>query len=326
MRNAIRNRLRVAAGLLALPALARAQEFPRQPIRLILPFAPGTGSDAIARIVAHETRNRWAHPIVVENRPGGGGITGTEQGARAAADGQTLTLGTTSTFLVNPALNPRAGYTFERDFAPVVGIGRSFYALVTANTPTAPKSLAELVERLRQPGAHGTFASSGAGTITHLAAEIILHKARVTGTHVPYRGSGAAMADIIGGQVLFGTDSLAATLPLIRGGQLRALVVTSPTRFAGLPDVPTLIESGMAGTVIDAWFGIGAPIATPAPIIAQLSEGILAAIQGPEAKPRFEALGVDLLALGPAGFAQFVRESGVFWREFLRESGIRIEF
>ncbi len=326
MRNAIRNRLRIAAAMLALPALARAQEFPRQPIRLILPFAPGTGSDAIARIVAHETRNRWAHPIVVENRPGGGGITGTEQGARAAPDGQTLTLGTTSTFLVNPALNPRAGYSFERDFAPVVGIGRSFYALVTANTPTAPKSLAELVERLRQPGAHGTFASSGAGTITHLAAEIILHKARVTGTHVPYRGSGAAMADIIGGQVLFGTDSLAATLPLIRGGQLRALVVTSPTRFAGLPDVPTLIESGMAGTVIDAWFGIGAPIATPAPIIAQLSEGILAAIQGPEAKPRFEALGVDLLALGPAGFAQFVRESGVFWREFLRESGIRIEF
>ena len=326
MRNAIRNRLRVAAGLLALPALARAQEFPRQPIRLILPFAPGTGSDAIARIVAHETRSRWAHPIVVENRPGGGGITGTEQGARAAPDGQTLTLGTTSTFLVNPALNPRAGYSFERDFAPVVGIGRSFYALVTANTQSAPKSLGELIERLRQPGAHGTFASSGAGTITHLAAEIILHKARVTGTHVPYRGSGAAMADIIGGQVLFGTDSLAATLPLIRGGQLRALVVTSPTRFAGLPDVPTLIESGMAGTVIDAWFGIGAPIATPAPIIAQLSEGILAAIQSPEAKPRFEALGVDLLALGPAGFAQFVQESGVFWRAFLRESGIRIEF
>lgn len=326
MRNAIRNRLRFTAAALTLPALARAQDFPRQPIRLILPFAPGTGSDAIARIVAHETRNRLAHPILVENRPGGGGITGTEQGARAAPDGHTLTLGTTSTFLVNPTLNPRAGYTFERDFAPVVGIGRSFYVLVTANTPAAPRSFAELIERLRMPGAHGTFASSGAGTITHLASEIVLHKARVAGTHVPYRGSGAAMADIIGGQVLFGSDSLAATLPLIRGGQLRALVVTSPTRFAGLPDVPTLIESGMPDTVIDAWFGIGAPIATPAPLITQLSEVILAAITSTEAKPRFDALGVDLLALGPAGFAQFVRESGVFWREFLRESGIRLEF
>ncbi|MBS7792653.1 tripartite tricarboxylate transporter substrate binding protein [Roseococcus sp. SDR] len=326
MRAAIRNRLRVAAALLALPAIARAQDFPRQQIRLILPFAPGTGSDAIARIVAHETRNRLPHPIVVENRPGGGGITGTEQGARAAPDGYTLTLGTTSTFLVNPALNPRAGYSFERDFAPVVGIGRSFYVVVTANTAAAPKTLGELIERLRQPGAHGTFASSGAGTITHLASEIVLHKARVTGTHVPYRGSGAAMADIIGGQVLFGSDSLAATLPLIRGGQLRALAVTSPTRFAGLPDLPTLIESGMPGTVIDAWFGIGAPIVTPAPLVSQLSEVILAAITSEEAKPRFEALGVDLLALGPAGFAQFVRESGVFWRDFLRESGIRIEF
>jgi len=326
MRNAIRNRLRFAVSALAMPAVARAQDFPRQQIRLILPFAPGTGSDAIARIVAHETRTRLAHPIVVENRPGGGGITGTEQGARAAPDGHTLTLGTTSTFLVNPALNPRAGYTFERDFAPVVGIGRSFYALVTANTPTAPRSFAELLDRLRAPGAHGTFASSGAGTITHLASEIVLHKARVTGTHVPYRGSGAAMADIIGGQVLFGSDSLAATLPLIRGGQLRALVVTSPTRFAGLPDVPTLIESGMPGTVIDAWFGIGAPVATPAPIVTQLSEVILAAITSAEARPRFEALGVDLLAQGPDAFAQFVRESGVFWRGFLQESGIRIEF
>jgi len=326
MRSAIRNRLHVIAAALALPALARAQDFPRQPIRLILPFAPGTGSDAIARIVAHETRNRLAHPIVVENRPGGGGITGTEQGARAAPDGHTLTLGTTSTFLVNPTLNPRAGYTFERDFAPVVAVGRSFYVLVTANTPATPQTLAELLERLRTPGAHGTFASSGAGTITHLASEIVLHKARVTATHVPYRGSGAAMADIIGGQVLFASDTLAATLPLIRGGQLRALAVTSPSRFAGLPEVPTLIESGMAGTVIDAWFGIAAPIATPAPIVAQLSTTILAAITSEEAKPRFETLGVDLLALGPADFAAFVRESGVFWREFLRESGIRIEF
>jgi tripartite-type tricarboxylate transporter receptor subunit TctC len=326
MKTAIRQRLRLAVMALALPALGRAQDFPRQQIRLILPFAPGTGSDAVARIVAHDTRNRLAHPIVVENRPGGGGITGTEQGARAAPDGHTLTLGTTSTFLVNPALNPRAGYSFERDFAPVAGIGRSFYVLVTANTPAAPASLGALIERLRTPGGHGTFASSGAGTITHLAAEIVLHKAGVAATHVPYRGSGAAMADIIGGQVLFGTDSLAATVPLIRGGQLRALVVTSPTRFAGLPDVPTLIESGMPGTVIDAWFAIAAPIATPAAITAQLSEAILAAITSEEARPRFDALGVDLLAMGPSALTDFVQESGVFWRAFLRDSGIRIEF
>jgi len=318
----------LSIGAPALPRLARAQQdaFPHQQIRLIVPFAPGTGSDAIARIVANELRNRLGQPMVVENRGGAGGITGTEQGARAAPDGHTLTLGTTSTFLVNPTLNPRAGYAFERDFAPVAGIGRSFYAVVAANSPGAPRSLAELLDRLRAPGANATFASSGAGTITHLASEILLRKAGTKATHVPYRGSGPALADVMGGQVLFASDTWAATLPLVRGGTLRALAVTSPERFPGLPDAPTLIESGFPGTVIDAWFGIAAPAATPTPIVERLSAAILEAIDTPEAKPRFETLGIELLSLPPSAFAGFVRGNAVFWRDFLRDSGIRIEF
>jgi tripartite-type tricarboxylate transporter receptor subunit TctC len=317
-----------SAAVLPPPRLAHAQQdaFPRQQIRLIVPFAPGTGSDAIARIVANELRDRLGQPMVVENRGGAGGITGTEQGARAAPDGHTLTLGTTSTFLVNPTLNPRAGYAFERDFAPVAAIGRSFYAVVAANSPGAPRTLTELLDRLRAPGANGTFASSGTGTITHLASEILLHKAGVKATHVPYRGSGPALADVIGGQVLFASDTWAATLPLLRGGNLRALAITSPERFPGLPEVPTLIESGFPGTVIDAWFGIAAPAATPAPIVGQLSAAILDAINAPEAKPRFETLGIELLSLPPSAFAALVRDNAVFWRDFLRDSGIRIEF
>jgi tripartite-type tricarboxylate transporter receptor subunit TctC len=317
----------LAAAALALPRLASAQDaFPRQPIRLILPFAPGTGSDAVARIVAHEIRNHLSQPMLVENRAGAGGITGTEQGARATPDGHTLTLGTTSTFLVNPTLNPRAGYTFERDFAPVALIGRSFYAIVVANNAQAPQTLAQLIERLKAPGANPTFGSAGAGTITHLCSEIFLHKAGAKATHVPYRGSGPVMTDVMGGQITFASDTWAATLPLVRGGQLRALAVTSPQRYPGLPDVPTLVESGMPGTVIDAWFGIAAPVATPAPVVEQLSTAVLAAIASAEAKPRFDALGVALNGLGPAQFAAFVRENGVFWRDFIRESGIRIEF
>ena len=300
--------------------------FPRQPVRLVVPFAAGSGSDVIARVVANELRDRLAQPMVVENRGGAGGITGTEQGARAAADGYTLTMGTTSTFVVNPALNPRAGYGFERDFAPVAGIARSFYAVVVADTADAPRTLAQLVERLRAAGGAGTFATSGAGTITHLCSEVLLHRAGVSATHVPYRGGGPALTDVAAGQVLFASDTLAAALPLVRGGGLRALAVTAPERKPALPQVPTLIESGFPGLSVDAWFGIAAPAGTPEPVLAALSEAIIAAISSPEARPRFDALGVDLLALGPREFASFVRESAGFWRDFIRGTGIRIEF
>ncbi|MBY0336241.1 MAG: hypothetical protein K2X11_06480 [Acetobacteraceae bacterium] len=310
---------------LAAPALAQG-DFPRQPVRVIVPFAAGTGSDIAARIVANETRHRLPQPLVIENRAGGGGITGTEQGARAAPDGYTLTVGTTSTWITNPALNPRVAYSFERDFTPVSLFGRSFYAVVTANTPQAPRTLAELIERLRARPGEATFGSSGAGTITHLATEVILHRAGVTATHVPYRGSAPAMTDIAAGQVLFGSDTLAATVPLIRNGTLRALAVTSPERSPALPEVPTVGESGYPGVVLDAWFGVAAPAATPAPVIAVLAEAIGAAARSPEALARFDALGINPLGLGPAEFGAFVRENAGFWRDFIRASGIRVEF
>jgi tripartite-type tricarboxylate transporter receptor subunit TctC len=310
---------------LAAPASAQG-EFPRQPIRMIVPFAAGTGSDTAARIVAHEARTRLPQPLLVENRPGGGGITGTEQGARAAPDGYTLTIGTTSTWITNPALNPRATYAFERDFAPVTLFGRSFYAVVTANTPTAPRTLAELLERLRTRPAEANFASSGAGTITHLTSEAILHRTGARATHVSYRGSAPAMTDIASGQVLFGSDTLIATVPLIRAGQLRALAVTSPERSAVLPEVPTLGESGLPGLVLDAWFGVAAPVATPAPILGVLAEAITGAVRSPEALARFEPLGIHPLGLGPEPFAAFVRENGAFWRRFIQESGLRVDF
>lgn len=171
------------------------------------------------------------------------------------------------------ALNPRVTYAFERDFAPVCLFGRSFCAVVTANTPRAPRTLAEVLERLRARQGEANLASSGAGTITHLTTEATLHRSGLRATHVSYRGSAPAMTDIASGQVLFGSDTLLAKVPLIRGGQLRALAVTSPERSAVPPDVPTLGEGGLAGLVLDAWFGMAAPIATPAPIL-----GVLAAL------------------------------------------------
>ncbi len=307
----------------AAPALAQ-EGFPRQPVRLIMPFAAGTGSDTVTRIVAHEARNRLSQPLVIENRPGGGGITGTEQGARATPDGYTLTVGTTSTWITNPALNPRVAYSFERDFIPVSLFGRAFYVVVVANTSQAPQGFAELLGRMR--AGEATYASSGAGTITHLATAATLHRAGVGATHIPYRGSAPAMTDIAAGQVLFGSDSTAATVPLIRGGQLRALAVTSPERLAALPDVPTMAELGMLGVVLDAWFGVAAPAGTPANVVQVLADAITAAARSPEARSRFDALGIVPLGFGPAEFAAFVGESAGFWRGFIRDSGIRVEF
>ncbi len=321
----IARRSLLALPLLSAPALAQGG-FPRGPVRLIVPFAAGTGSDAMARILAHEARTRLPQPMVVENRGGAGGVTGTEQGARAAPDGHTLTVGTTSTWVTNPALNPRVPYDFARDFVPVSGLGRSFYAIVTANTAEAPATLAALLDRLRARPREGSFASSGAGTITHLATEVLLAAARVEGVHVPYRGSGPALADVAGGQVLFAADSLAATLPLVQGGALRMLAVTAPARHPAVPTVPTLEESGFPGLVLDAWFGVAAPAGTPTPVLEVLGDAVSGALRSPEALARFAAIGAETLPLGPVEFASFVQESANFWRGFLACSGIRLDF
>jgi tripartite-type tricarboxylate transporter receptor subunit TctC len=312
------------AGLTAVaPAVAQSSDASRQPIRLIVPFSPGTGSDAIARLLANDLTGRIPQSVVVENRGGAGGITGTEQGARAAGDGQTLTLGTNSTLVVNPLLNPRVQYNVERDFTPVAGLARTYYAVVTANSADAPQTLAALVERLKKGG--GTYGSSGVGTITHLAAELLVHRTGTSATHVPYRGSGQTLADLMGGQILFATDTLAAVLPMIRSGSLRALAVSAPQRLPALPDVPTLSESGHRGLVIDAWYGLMAPAGTPPRVTEALTTAVLASLDSPDMRARLQPLEFEALSMPPAAFSQFIRESAAFWRDVVQQTGIRLE-
>lgn len=316
-----------AAGPAAAPRRAAGAdgpgEFPRQPIRIIVPFATGSGSDTVARLLAAGMKDALGgHPVVVENRSGGGGITGTAEGARAPADGHTVTMGTTSSLAANPALNPRAGYEVERDFAAVAGIARAYYAIVTANRPDAPQSLAELVARLKRDGA--TYASAGVGTITHLCSALFLRQAGAEATHVPYRGSGGALTDIAAGRVLFGSDTMAATIPLIAGGQLRALAVTAPQRLASLPAIPTTAEAGFPELVVDAWFGIAVPAATPAGAIATLSEAAIRGTGTAEMRARFAALELETLAMPPAPFGALMRETARFWGAFIRQAGITL--
>ncbi|UFN47113.1 tripartite tricarboxylate transporter substrate binding protein [Roseomonas sp. OT10] len=316
-----RQALAAAAGLaLAGASGARAQG---GPIRLIVPFTSGTGSDAIARMLATELTGRIPQPVVVENRGGAGGITGTEQGARATPDGQTLTLGTNSTLVVNPLLNPRVQYKVEQDFVPIAGLARTYYAVVTANNAEAPADFAALTRRLKAGGA--TYGSSGVGTITHLASEIMVQRMGGQAMHVPYRGSGQVQADLMGGQILFSCDTMAAVLPLIRSGGLRALAVTSPQRLAALPEVPTLVESGLDGLVVEAWYGLMAPAGTPARVTEGLTRAVLDALQSPEMRARLQPLEFEVLAMPPAAFSVLIRDASRFWAEVVRQTGVRIE-
>jgi tripartite-type tricarboxylate transporter receptor subunit TctC len=320
----------LATGLAAAPATgwlrtAGAEaRFPDKPIKLIVAFAPGTGSDVLARIVAASMGPLLGQAIITDNRSGVGGVMGTEQGARAPADGYTLTLATTSTLLTNPALNPKVRYRADKDFAPVAGLARTSFVLVTAETPEAPHSVAELRQRLGQ--GNGSFGSAGVGTITHLAAEVFLKQAGLKAVHVPYRGSSAALTDVASGQLLFGCDSMAAALPLIRAGRLRALAVSSPQRLSALPGVPTAAEAGMPKWQLSAWWGLVAPAATPPAAIAVLSDAALKALELPAVKAQLTSQQLEAMPLPAAGFGALIRNEQPFWSDFVRQTGIQIEF
>jgi tripartite-type tricarboxylate transporter receptor subunit TctC len=304
---------------------ASAQQFPGdKPVKIVVAFAPGTGSDVMARLVANDMGPLLSGTVIVDNRPGGGGIVGTESVARSPADGYTITLGTTSTLVTNPALNPLAKYTVEKDFTPIAGLSKAWYVLVVPNTPDAPKNFQELAARIKAQPAN--FASAGQGTITHLASEMFLHRMGIKNAqHVPYKGSSQAMSDVAGGQVLFASDTVAAALPLIRGGKLRAIFVTSPERLATLPDVPTTKELGYPDLRAHAWLVLMAPAGTPPPVVARLSEAAMKAMGTPSMKERLKAQELEPMVMDSKTLGDFVRNEAPYWNNFIKQSGIKVE-
>ncbi|OZI34941.1 hypothetical protein CAL29_15945 [Bordetella genomosp. 10] len=310
-----------AAAFIAGPAAAAP--YPEQPVHLIVAFAPGTGSDALSRLLAQSMEGPLGQSVIVENRPGGGGILGTDYVARANPDGYTLTTGTTSTLLTNPLLNSNARYKVEKDFRAICGLARSAFVIVTANTPQAPKTLRELAARLKAGNA--TYASSGMGTIVHLTGERFVRTVGAKATHVPYKGSAQSLSDVAAGVTLFSAETTAAALPLIRGGKLRALAVTSETRTAELPDVPTVIESGYPGFTSYSWFALMAPAGTPDNMVAKLSASAQAALGTPKMSRQLKTLGFEPMQLGPDQTKAFISKESVFWTDFLQKTGIRLE-
>ena len=313
--------LAVLAGSLALPAFAAWA--PKQPIKLVVTTAPGTGSDTIARLIAPGMQEALGQSVVVDNRPGAGGALGMEQVARAPADGYTIVLGANGTMVAGPLLNPAVKYRPEKDFAPIAGITRTAFVIVVANSPTAPKNIAELLARTK--AAPASYGSSGVGTVTHLSSELFLFRTGAKATHIPYKGSNQSLTDLIGGQVLFVSDTLPAVLPLIRGGKLRAIAVTAPQRSTSLPDVPTLVESGYPGLVAEGWWGLAAPAKTPPDVIKALSDAAMKALQTPDAQARIKGLEMEVMGMSPDAFAAFMKTETPMWADLIQKANLKAE-
>jgi tripartite-type tricarboxylate transporter receptor subunit TctC len=286
-----RNFLHLAAGATALPALSRiawAQAYPTRPVRLIAPAAPGGATDILARLMGQWLSERLGQPFVIENRPGAGNNIGTEAVVRAPADGYTLLLAATPN-AVNTTLYDKLSFNFLRDIAPVASIIRAPYVL--AVNPTVPaKTVPEFILYANANSGQISMASVGIGSGTHIAGELFKMMAGVNMVHVPYRGGGPALSDLLSGQVQVMFPSTVSSIGYIRAGRLRALAVTTATRSDELPDIPTVAEF-VPGYEASAWFGIGAPKNTPSPIIDKLNEAINAGLADPKIKARLADLG-----------------------------------
>ena len=310
--------------LVALSLPAAAQDYPTRPITLVVPYAAGGGNDAMARIVADKMSRTLGQQIVVENRAGAGGTIATRQVAKSAPDGYTLVIGGTGTLAVNPTLYANVGYDPRKDFAPVGLIGAS--ALVVLVHPSVgAKSIPELIELARREPGKLTYASAGVGSGIHLGTVLFEHMAGVKLTHVPYRGSGPALTDLIGGHVAIYFSSLPPAVQLIKDGKVRALAVTGSKRANALPDLPTVAEAGLPGYESVLHYGIVAPAGTPRPIIDKLNAALREAVAAPDTQERMAADGTEPLASTPEGYAADIDREETKWSAIVRQSGARAE-
>ncbi len=314
--------------LLALPlslgAMAHAQNYPARPLRLIVPTAPGGGTDFTGRLVAAKLSEAMGQQVVVENRGGGGGSVGADNAAKATADGYTLLLGSIATHAVNPALYKKLPYDHLKDFAPVSLIGTVPNALVVH--PSVPvKSMQEFITYAKANPGKINYGSSGVGSPPHLSMELLRSMTGINLVHVPYKGAGPALADLLGGQVQAMCTSLAGLINFVKSGRVRALGVTTAKRNPQLPDVPTIVESGVPGYDVTIWYAVFAPVATPKAIVDKLNAEMVKALNSSEMKERMALQGMDPAPSTPAELTAFVKAESAKWAKVAKDSGATAE-
>jgi tripartite-type tricarboxylate transporter receptor subunit TctC len=310
----------VLAACCALAWSAHGQDYPSKSIRLIVPFAPGGGTDLIGRIVAQQMSEALGHQFVVDNRGGAGSVLGSDLASKAAPDGYTLLLGNIS-LAFNASLYRKLPFDAVRDFAPVTLVAVQPNILVIH--PGLPaKTLNDFVTLARSQPGKLTYASAGTGSGTHLAMELLKLQLKLDIVHVPYKGTGPALTDVIGGQVNSMLSTFASALPHVKTGRLRALGVTSKTRSHATPDVPTLIEAGVPDYDYTTWYGLLAPRGTPAPVVDKLAKTAGTILVSEDAKRKFEAQGVEPLVNTPAEFAAYLKSETAKWARVVKVAKI----
>jgi tripartite-type tricarboxylate transporter receptor subunit TctC len=316
----------IAAGLalpmLQLPARA-ADDFPSRPIRIVVPFAPGGPTDLMARTLGKTLSANIGQPVIIDNKPGGGGLIGMSEIVHLPADGYTLVFPSILA-VTNPALMPKYPFDTLRDFAPLTVVGFVPHAVVV-RPDFAASNLQELVAMAKAKPDSLSYGSSGNGTSAHLGAALFAQRAGIKVTHVPYRGAGPAVQDLLGGRIQFMFLDMSSALPLIKAGKLRAIAVAPKTRFPGLPDVPTVAEQGYPGFDVHGWYGLFAKAGTPAPVMQKLYAEIKRALASEEVDKIFAAQGIQPVGMPPADFTQLVAGDLVLWKNTVEQLHITLE-
>ncbi|MGZ8211791.1 MAG: Bug family tripartite tricarboxylate transporter substrate binding protein [Burkholderiales bacterium] len=313
------------AAILCFVSVADAQTpYPARAIRFIVPFTPGGSGDIFARPVAQKMSEAMGQQVVVENRPGSGGVIGTEAAAKAAPDGYTIMMGLTANVAVNPSLYPKLPYDPLRDFAPVTLVAAAPYVLVVP--PSLPaRNVKELIALARPKPGDLAYASLGSGSMGHLSGELFASMAGVKLLHVPYKTLGQLIPDLISGQVQLFFLGVASAQPHVRSGKLRAVAVSGAKRSPALPQVPTVSESGVKGFEVTGWYGVFVPAGTPPELIARLHKEIVRALAMPDVRERLSSEGAELVGNSPREFDAFVRSELVKWAKVVKLSGAKAE-
>jgi tripartite-type tricarboxylate transporter receptor subunit TctC len=321
----------MTAGLLASAAPAAwaqgkmasaPDQYPNKPVRMIVPLAPGGGSDIVARIVAERLTNLWGQAAVVDNRPGAGSTIGTAIAARTTPDGYSL-LVTSSSLVIGPALYPNLWYDVIKDFDEISMLA-SQPSIIAVNPSVRAKTLKDLIAMMQAEPGKLAFGSAGQGTASHLANEQFLLSAGVKGTHVPYKSAGLAATALLGGEIQFMVTNMATAVPLVRSGKLRGLAVTSSRRAPSVPDLPTAAEAGLPRYDYTTWYGILAPAGVPRALLTRLNRDVTTVLHAPEVKERFGGQGLDAHPSSPDEFAAFVKSELAKWAGVVRTAGLKV--
>jgi len=314
----------VACGTLHAQQQDAAADYPQRPIRIVVPFAAGGATDVLARMLGQKISPRLGQPVIVENKPGAASNLGARFAAKAAPDGYTLFLGTSTGLAVNPHLYPNLGFDPHKDFAPLI-LATTLPMLVVVNNAVPAKTLGEFNAYAKTHTGKVAYASNGAGTPPHLGAELYARAAGIQMTHVPYRGGAPALTDLAGGQTSVMFAVLPDALPLVKDGRIRALAVTTNQRAGLVLDLPTVAEAGMPGFELSAWYGFLAPAGTPKPVLAKLHKALAEALQDPEVRDKLQAMGYVVEGGAPERLSDLMRSESKKWGEVIRAANIKAD-